>query len=432
MVELLQNLFFINCLALLTWGLIRKDRVYQYPFFMGAIFIAFIQPQITALVGNPGVVNQNALERVLLVSCLCVAASWLGYQLKPNASWITRFHVLIDERRLLEAGLILLGIGYACDFVLSKIPIQVTAAGTWTGPATILLFFAQVIYIAFAIFLLRLLQRPSVANVIWVALASIQPLNAIIFAGRRQPAMTFLIIVGLCFWLVRRSVPPRWFFIIAIAALVYVIPVVGQLRGDFWILVFQRDWRAIIDASQQSFNTLQGGEILELRNAAVLMDAAEKSGQYGFGTGFWDSLIFQYVPGQLVGYEVKNSLQFNWTQYNLTEMYGYVMSTGTTPTGIGDSFVEFSYFGCLTFALIAYLFRSLWIPVVYLNSTVSQLLYIGLVSPAMVGVTHGIGRFIQEAFFQFIVVSWIRYYARVKDPVSSSSEKLRTYMRLGR
>jgi len=431
MVELLQNLFFVNCLALLTWGLIRRDRVYQYPFFMGAIFIAFIQPQITALVGNPGVVNQSALERVLLVSCLCVAASWLGYQLKPNANWITKFHVLLDERRLFEAGLVLLCIGYACDFILSKITIQVTATGTWTGPATILVFFAQVIYIALAIFLLRLLQRPSAANVVWVVLASIQPLNAIIFAGRRQPTMTFLIIVGLCFWLVRRSMPPRWLFIIAITALVYVIPLVGQLRGDFWILLSQRNWQAVIDASQQSFSTLQGGEILELKNAAVLIDAAEKSGQYGFGTGFWDRLVFQYVPGQLVGYEIKNSLQFNWTQYNLSDMYDYVMPTGATPTGIGDSFVEFSYFGCLTFALIAHLFKSLWIPAVYLNSTVNQLLYIGLVSPAMLGVTHGIARFLQEALFQFIVVSWIRRYARVKEPTILSSQKLTAYIRPG-
>lgn len=431
MAELLENLFFIVCLALLAWGLIRRERIYQYPFFMGAIFIAFIRPQATAIIGNPGVVSQPALERVLLFSCLCAAASWLGYQLKPNANWIAKFHIPLNQRRLFEAGLILLSISYACNFVLSRITIQVTATGTWTGPATILVFFAQVIYIAFTIFLLRFLQKPSIANVVWVALASIQPLNDIILVGRRQPTMTFLIIIGLCFWLVRRSMPPRWVFIIAVTALVYVIPLVGELRGDFWMLIFQRDWQAIINASQQSFDNLRDGEVLELRNAAVLMDAAEKSGQYGFGTGFWDRLVFQYVPGQIVGYEVKSSLQFNWTQYDLGGMYGYVMPTGTTPTGVGDSFVEFGYFGCLVFALIAYLFKSVWVPAVYLNSTVSQLLYIGLLSPAMVGVTHGIGRFLQEAVFQFIVVFWIRHYARVKDPIALSPQRLTSYMRSG-
>ena len=49
MTEFYLYLFIATCAGLLLWGLFRIERVYQYPFFMGSIFISFITPQAFVL-----------------------------------------------------------------------------------------------------------------------------------------------------------------------------------------------------------------------------------------------------------------------------------------------------------------------------------------------------------------------------------------------
>lgn len=415
MSETFLYLFIGICISLIAWGLIRIERVYQYPFFMGTIFISFLLPQAFALHSNPLGVSSVAIERALLMSCLCAAMCWIGYQLQPNIKLLAKLNIVIDERKLFQAGIGLMLIGYFFNFLFSRTIIQKAANGNLTGPTTIYIFFAQVIYIAFSIFILQALKKPTIINIILTIICGFPIVQSIIIGGRRQPTMTFLIIVGLSFLLIRRCVPPRWIFIVAIILSTFLIPLIGKLRGDFWNLVFQQDWQTLFSSSQKSFDTLQKGEILELRNAALIMDAAEQTNKYGFGTEFWNRIVFQYVPGQILGDEFKKSLQFNWGAYDDTlNLYGYSIPRGSTYTGIADCFGEFSYFGCLIFASIGFLFKNLWISSFYLNSTFSRLLYMGLISPAMVGITHGIGRFIQELIFQFIFISLVTFYSQVK------------------
>lgn len=414
--QLYLDFFNLICLGLLGWGFIRAERAYQFPFFMGAIFVSFILPQAIALRNNPTVVTPEALSRVLLMCCLCAAMCWVGYQSKPSVKLLRLLDVSLDERKLFQSGLVLLAISYSSSFALSRTTIQTTNIGTWTGPATILFFFANVVYIAFTIFLLQFLKRPNVKYLIFTAIASYPILQAVIFAGRRQSTITFLILIGSLLWFVHRLIPPRWVFILATCFGLYLIPLIGAIRGDFWELLFSGDWQTLSNAAQNSFESLLEGEILELRNAAIMMDAAARTNQFGYGSGFWDSIVFQYVPGQLVGYGLKSDLQVKLTQFDFLKLYNYDLPPGTTPTAIGDTFVEFHYFGCLVLALMAWFYKTLWISALERGSIFSTLLYASLISPAMIGITHGIGRFCQELLFYLIFVGLTVLYSRSKTP----------------
>jgi hypothetical protein len=415
MVEIYQYLLISICIGLLGWGIIRVERIYQYPFFMGSMFTSFVLPQIFSLIHKPGAVSQEALERVILVSCLCAATCWIGYASKPSKKWLAKLNVAIDESKLFKAGLVLMAQGHLFNFLLSRTVVQrADTGGTWTGPATIYLFFSQVTNIAFGIFLLQALKRPKPITII-CTLISAWPLISSILVGRRQGTMTFIIIIGLSFYLVRRYVPPRVLVVTAILMMTLIIPALGVIRGEFWNLLFSGQWQQLSSIIQSAFEFQQSGDILEMRNAALLMDAVEKTGLYGYGSGWWDSIIFQYVPGQIVGQAFKESLQFHLLNFDLLQkLYGYTVPTGSTITGIGDSFMEFSFLGFLIFGIIGYVFKTLWISSLYYQSTYSRLLYMGLVSPAMVGLTHGIGRFWQEGIFQVFFVSVAIYYSRVK------------------
>ena len=264
--------------------------------------------------------------------------------------------------------------------------------------------------------MLQALQKATLRNIFFTILAAIPAIMPIILAGRRQPTMTVCVIVGLTVWFAKRFVPPKIFFLLLIVIGIFIIPLFGQLRGETWNLAAQRDWETLMSSSEASLESVMEGEILELRNAAMIMDASASAGRYGYGTGYWDSLVFQFVPGQIVGNDLKRSLQFRWgpDRSYLASLHNYYIHSGTTDTGIGDSFREFDYFGCLFFALMGILFRILWISANYHRSKFSMLLYIGLISPAMVAVTHGTGRFLQEAIFQLFFVSAAIYFARRK------------------
>lgn len=416
MPEIYCHLLTLICIGLLVWGLIRIERIYQYPFFMGAIFVSFLVPQAYSLLANSGSLNQQALASVLLMSCLCAIACWVGYQGKPNQGFINNLNIKLNETKLLQAAFILTFIGYFFNYLISRTNIQVSDVnGNWTGVATIYYFFAQVIYIAFSIFLMRAIHYPSTLNIIFASTAGWIPLQTVL-AGRRQPTMTFVIMIGICFWLIRRYLPPRWLIIISVLSIALLVPTIGHLREEFWELLFNGKWGEVISTAQDQFAIQQTGEILELRNAAYYIDAITHSNLYGLSSGWWDAIVFQYIPGQILGFGFKESLQFNLiTNETLYNLYGYSVHVGTTITGVGDSFIEFGYLGCLSFALIGYLFKHLWISAYYNKSFCASILYMGLVSPAMLALTHGIGRFLQEAIFQISIVFLIVLYSKQKS-----------------
>jgi hypothetical protein len=409
-------LLVLTCIGLLTWGVIRVERIYQYPFLMGSMFLSFLIPQAFALVKNPGPVTQTNLEGVLLYTSLCAACCLFGYIHKPQIGLLKKLHIIIDERKLFNAGLFLMLQGHFFNYLISRTPITVASNGNWTGPGTIYVFFAQVINIAFAIFMLQALKKPKPINIA-CAIISGMPIFQSVLLGRRQPTMTFLIIIGLSLWMLYKMIPPRWIIVVSLISMAFLIPLFGALRDTFWTLLFSGQVEKVLELGQKAFDELLKGDSLEYRNSALLMDVVEKTSLYGFGAGFWDSIIFQYVPGQLVGFELKKALQFNLmdTYINyLANFYGYTMPIGSTITGIGDTFIEFGYLGCLTFAVIGYLLKHIWISALYQNSLFSQILYMGLASPIMVCLTHGVGRFLQESIFQLIFLSLVVYYAKAR------------------
>ncbi|MBR8830455.1 MAG: hypothetical protein N5P05_000072 [Chroococcopsis gigantea SAG 12.99] len=426
MILLYRDIFTLICIGLLVWGFIRIERTYQYPFFMGSMFATFLLPQVYALVDNPGVVSQSALEKVLLMSCLCAAACWFGYQIPMDVKLLKKLNIIVDEKKLLQGGFVLMGIGYFFYYLLSRTVIQISesAGGTWTGPATIYYFFAQVLDIAFVIFILHLFKHFTFTNLIFAIAAGWMPFQAVL-GGRRQPTMTFLVTIGMALWIVYRLAPPRWLLIGSVALGAVLLPLIGELRSKFWELLFSGQWDQILAVAQQTSEAVQKGDILELRNAALFIDVVERKSLYGLGANWWDAIVFQYVPGQIVGFDFKQSLEFRLvTNSTLLQFYGYSLPVGTTITGVGDSFMEFGYLGCLAFAALACGFKYLWYSSVHDKNVLSAVFYIALLSPSMVALTHGIGRFWQEIIIKAIIVYILALYSGTSKFSKSSTNTI--------
>lgn len=428
LIEIYLWSFLAICLGLLGWGFLKPSRIYQYPFFMGGIFTAFIAPQAISLVQNQDTLPPAALQGVLLMSCLCAGMAWIGYQLKPSQRFIRKFDFELNETRVLHGAIVFVLIGYLSEFLIYRLPEEVTSAGAWSGIITIYVFFGSLVYPGFTMILMHTARYPRLSNFLLTLFAGLLPLRIIIFGGRRQPAATLLVTIGLVLFFQRRIFPLRWLAVATIFFTLVAIPMTGAYRN----IAKSGEWEQLAELrpieSMQTY--IEQGDILELRNAAYIVDTATKTGDYKYGTGFWDVFVYSFVPAQLVGTDVKSALLSGRGNYAYAEtvQMGYYFANGTTLTGVGDAFLEFDYFGSLFFLLAGYFFKHIWFSAFYRSSVISQILYISLFAPTLQTVTHGIDGFPSTLFFYFVFLGIVVLYARKKPMVAVSNPyHLRSY-----
>ncbi|MEO1392663.1 MAG: hypothetical protein AAFV90_07110 [Cyanobacteria bacterium J06634_5] len=406
MSEIYLDMFIILCLCLLARGILGGRKVYDFPTLMTFVFISFVLPQAVSLVDNPGIVSDSSVEKVMLMTCICLLASWIGFNIKPSSKILKKFSYLIDDKKLFRSGIFLSAIGLLSVVLLQKIDIQIAENSNWTGPATIIYFFGNLRHIGFSILLNLLLRKGNARNLIGALFSLIPVLYMVVVAGRRASAFMLLITIGLNLFYTKKIIPPKLLTISSVVSAALLIPLLGAMRGDFWSLLFSGQVDKI-DFFAGINRIVDSGDVLELRNAAMLIEATDVNHSFGLGAGFWNSIVFQYVPGQLLGYEFKQSLQFkDAAEANIINLYGTSFSSGSTVTGMGDSYAEFGFLGCLVFVLIAYGMRHLWLSSLDYFNVYSQTLYIVLVSSALLSVTHGVGTFFQHAIAQMLCV-WI-------------------------
>jgi hypothetical protein len=393
--------------------LVKPERIYQYPYFMAAVFGIFIVPQAVSLVRFPAAAPESAIGNVLLVTCLCVAACLVRFGARLPAARENRVPVTskINETRLFQAGLVFVACGFGFSYLLRRTEVQITDFGGWTGPATIYAFFQQLCYPGFAICLMLMLRRRTLLRIGATLLAAVIPIESILFA-RREPAALFAFTIGLTLYFQLRLRPARWLVTAIITAAVLAIPATATYRR----FQLDDDWAAVreINLVENFGNFLNQESVLELRNAAMLIEATRRSGEYQYGAGYWNHLVFRYVPAQLLGRQFKDSLMLSPSAEGIErELAGmdYTNPVGSTVTAMGDSFQQFGYWGCFFFAAMGVFFRKLWHVARRPHALFAQLLYMQSCTCAMRAVTHWTLDFLPGLLYNVVFLGVAVLYA---------------------
>lgn len=390
--------------------------IFEYPYFMAAIFAVFILPQAYSLLRFPGGVSQSDIADVMLMSVLCLSCAVMGYWLKPSDAVVKRFSVQVDPERMLHAGVILIIIAASATYSLRFADIQFTEKGGLTGAATIYIFFVGLGIPGLAICLQLLRDKFTFARLVAVVLGSIGPINAVIH-GRRETAAAFVLTIALTGYFKHGKAPARALIFAGLFFAMVAIPATGAYRS----LVYQGEMRRVKDLNVignfQEF--VNSGSILELRNGAALMRSTKARGSYGLGRGYWDQIVFRFVPAQWFGRDFKDSLMLGSDSKALVAKdlaNTFEMSVGSTVTGMGDSFLEFGWFGCLFFAALALFFKSVWEASIRPNARFAQVVYIMICGSAMRTVTHQTVDFLPGFIYQVIFLYAAYWYAGIPEP----------------
>ena len=410
MSELYLWIFAALSLGALARGLWQPARMYEYPYFMAATFAIFLLPQAISLVRNPGI-RGDGTEHVLLMGNLCLLAVCVS-GLVPVRGRISRpRRTEIDEGRLLQAAFALIAVGTLFSFLVQRAAANYDSQ-LWTGRITIYGFFAGLELPGAVIAMIIALRRGGIGPWLLVAVGLIPTLETVLLAGRRELAADLLIAIGLTLYYRYRWVPPRIFVIVPLISAALIIPAIGEYRD----LAKTEGGAAIakIDLLGNFRSFVENGKVLELRNAAMLIEQTEATQSYQLGTAYWDEIVWRFVPAQFVGAELKQSLMFNYNRMQEIEALrtrGYNMLEGTTSTGLGDSFVQFGFAGCLVFLALGILMKSLWIRSLGDAGIFAQLLYITTVASAMRAVTNQTADFLPGLLFNVIFIGAAVWYA---------------------
>jgi len=382
--------FVVACVLLFTATVVRPRLIYEFPYFMAGTFIAFILPQAYALYKNAW--GGVYLESTLLMCCLCLAACWFGYLPRAHTGFLQKLNVPVSTSRFLHGGIVLVLVGYYFTYKFGTLP-EDDITSSLTGIGTIYLFFGGLAYPGFAICFYCALKTRSVFAWAMSAVAAWIPFQAAIFYGRREPTALFLISLAMSLFFLREKQAPRFVVIGAVLGAMFIIPAVGEYRKTAAQDPIEA-WKQL-DVVQQFNEYFDVNAVSEVKNAAVLIAATRESGAYQWGAGYWNRLVFRFVPAQFLGESFKNSLMIGGEQRDL-----------------GDSFNQFDYFGCLLFAAMAYLFKNLWAAAKQPNGTVAQILYIQTTTSAMRALTHETIDFLPGFIYSALFIALVALYAR--------------------
>lgn len=378
-VPLIWTLVAISILLIVS-GLRRPECVYQYPFLAGATFLGFIAPQLPALVDDP-FLPAGAVSRVTFFAILCVAACGWGWQVTLPRLTATPWR--FDERKLLIASALFSVSGAYFYFKVSHLPPEIKYS-IFTGMPVVYLFFAKLLNYGFAIALLCCARRVSIPALGIVAFDTLFYAERILILGRRSEAAEFVFLVGLAWWFQRRRAAPR----LLTAGFVLFGAVALNSTGQYRSITTERDepgWSDIlqIDVVANFVEVLANGGP-EVRNAVLRVNTANDTQAFDFGLFHWNTLVFNYVPAQLVGSTLKDRLTISFEDQIGRD---YDPPIGSTETGLADAFASFSYLGALKFLLLGFCMRRLY-DAAEAGSTVCQLIYPLLLAPSMLAITH--------------------------------------------
>lgn len=407
-------LFFLVCILMAASSLGEQGkRLYEPLLPVATVFVGFIGLQLVGLAHRPWGLPQGALDKTIIMAILCVLGFWCGYSRQTQPLTLMRGRYSTD--RLLALSLALTVFGAWFFFLISRLPEETTSAGGWTGLPVAYLFFAQVLAYGFALACL-IYSRIGNRWALWIAgFGALFYLDRILLAGRRAAAAEFFFIIVLALFFGRgRILPralPRWVMPAAMVMMVLLMHSTGDYRSlaktEGWDAPLQATTR--IDFIDNIVSVVQRGGY-ELRNAVFMIEAYDRTLHFDFGLSHWNQLVSNYVPGQLVGRDLKESLMLP-LQDEAKQVFGYRSKYGSTVTGLVDTFGSFWYFGCLKFFIIGFVLRKIW-NAAHSGGLVAQLLYMLLIVKAMHAVTHSthwfLAPWLHMAIFLFPGLWWAR------------------------
>jgi hypothetical protein len=367
--------------GLVIWGALRPGRIYQLPFLAGVMTFSFLLPQIPAL-ADDDFLPQGAFVRTMVFGSLCLIALFLAWPKRPRT--LRFLEGSFDEGRLLAVSAAFSLIGAVFYFRLSHLPGEEIVGVQMSGASVMYLFFARLLSYGLAIAALLFARRPSKLAFLIIVFGVVFYIDRIVVTGKRAEAVELALMLLLPLWFYRRWAPPVTLVLATVVAGTFLMNSMSDYRNITRESGVAPAWSEIanINFVENFEQTLRFGGP-EMRNAVTRIQMTNTSMEFDYGKFHWNTLVFNYVPAQLVGSTVKEALMLELPE----QSRNYDKATGTTETGLADAFQSFWYLGFVKFMLLSAVAGRIWFTAMR-GSVAAQIVYVFTAVPAMHAVSH--------------------------------------------
>ena len=345
----------------LVWGLIDTRRVIEAPFLYATGMALILCPQLYVAASDAVRVPDEAYWVYNLMVILCTAALYIGYFSQPGQRVNKKRPGQI--RPINHVRLYQLGIAAALTGTFGAYKLSTLGTITeWRGWPVYWVSLATFIVPGVILMLVAYANIPSLARLLPIILLSIIPATWVMDHGRRASALTYPLLYAMPFLIYKKNLRiPRWLILVGFALafiVVYAFPVWRNSFSAHEYLQAIRD-NPLSEVMEDTF-TPDNGKVLEITDGMIVTGARYELGNYEWGVvALYNQIIQNYVPGSLIGYDLKDSMRIgqgvsqNW----VTEVYGIPVASYTAKSGYEDLFSQFSFLGCIVMYFIGMGFR---------------------------------------------------------------------------
>lgn len=376
MIEILFYVLLFGALFVAMGGIISSRVGYvTMPFLVAVILLIWFLPQASMVIGNVSAVPEFGQIILLLLAILSFGAVILGWKSAnaPIQGPIGRMRqrrsqplavalAQMNEGRLRLLVTVFVGFALIVQVLIQLQPSEALLARQPTGLITILRFFSTVNPIALFLSFAYYLSRRSLVSLLLFVLGLSVYAPTILLSFKRAEIIELGVSLAFCLWAMRRYAIPR-----------IVLP--GILFSGLVVLFGVSEFRSRIGYTLTSSGTIErqlpsisevaqidwlevitvnfGSNAYEYVNGVYFIQDLWTSGYIGLGRGLWNAMVKLWVPGQLIGADLKQSMYFDVPILDSAlERFGLYWQTGTTSTGFPEIYSDWNIVGFVLFFFI--------------------------------------------------------------------------------
>ena len=381
----------------------RTIDLHSFIFIFTLASLIFIGPQIIILYNN---INHAILAPVIFYIALCMimlcCGCYIGLEISQPYNPLKKiFHE--DDIDIYSIGFIIIAL-----FGLIRLNASNTSSSSqWSGSDVMYNFFFTsyryaLIFSSVGYFITR--KR---VFLILVIISSLFFVDRILISGRRTDLVYYAISVGIPYLYYTGKKPN---LVIIIPALIISFQLLSILVAVRTVTLNGSGFGSFLSGNKlpSIHEVMKAKEVIDKKESARAPELTAccyginslDNGNYelDYGANYWNAIIQDFIPSQIVGAEFKSKLKIN---YNQVDIVGYKVLKGSTMTGFYDTYASFGLMGSLFFFLLGLIMSSIHRQAIAGN-TFSLIFYLAIIVDALHSVTHRSTLFI-TGIIQFII-----------------------------
>lgn len=401
-------------------GILISNRVFEFPSLIGAISLIWLIPQALSLELSSQRFEVDASFWLYVAGCFLAAQIGFSFLASSRVFGRGRGRSELNFERyqtktILGLLLVLLVIAYV-SAVQTDAMKGVFGRQAWSGVITFWYTLGKLANVVLVVGLITYLKTKSRLAFVLAFLALSLLLEEGLGGLRREELFNAGVLTLGAWSLVTKKALPRTFLLFSIFSAFFVMNFAGLIRSNLETentsligYVFSGEASSLI----QEIN-VQSKLSDEIYLAHYDYKTTSQTGSVELGATLVNKFTHRYVPGFIVGKDVKESLKFD-TYYSKLKggQLAGEYSLGSTRTGFSDSFVNFYWAGWLLFLIIGTLLGRAYI-LGTAGSVYYLALYLLLLSAGIKAFTHDTAEFFAQAFFYYVVARAFFRIARIR------------------